>query len=62
MPFNFIECNREQQFLMPPDIRDWVPAGDLAWYIMDAVDRMDLSLSMQGTDGTAGAMPPMSRP
>jgi len=40
---NFIECNREQQYLLPPALRDWLPPKDLAWLIIDAVDAMDLS-------------------
>jgi transposase len=42
MPQNFIACDREQSFLMPPDVRDWLPEGHLAWFILDAVDGMDL--------------------
>jgi transposase len=43
MPQNFIECGREQVFLMPPDLRDWLPEGHLAWFVLDAVGEMDLS-------------------
>jgi transposase len=43
MPQNFIECGREQVFLMPPDVRDWLPEGHLAWFVIDAVGEMDLS-------------------
>ena len=35
MGFNLIECNREQEFLMPPNLRDWIPEGDLAWFVTD---------------------------
>src|ERR1700693_2835880 len=42
MPQNFIACDREQSFLMPPDIRDWLPEGHLAWFVRDAVSGMDL--------------------
>jgi hypothetical protein len=28
---NLLECDREQVFLMPPDPRDWLPEGHLAW-------------------------------
>jgi hypothetical protein len=28
MPQNFLECDREQVFLMPPDPRDWRPGWD----------------------------------
>lgn len=27
MPQRFISCGREQSFLMPPDVRDWLPPG-----------------------------------
>jgi hypothetical protein len=40
---NFIDCFREQGFLMPPDLREWLPEGHLAWFVIDAVAEMDLS-------------------
>jgi hypothetical protein len=43
MPQNFIGCDREQGFLLPPDVRDWLPADHLAWFVIDAVAQMDLS-------------------
>jgi hypothetical protein len=27
---NFIESHRERRFLLPPDVRDWLPADHLA--------------------------------
>jgi transposase len=39
---NFIECDREQGFLMPPSLRDWVPEDHLVWTILEAVEEMDL--------------------
>ena len=42
MPQNFIECDREQAFLMPPSLRDWLPADHLAWFVLETVDRLDL--------------------
>jgi transposase len=39
---NFIACDREQPFLMPPDVREWLPEGHLAWFLLDAVAEMDL--------------------
>jgi len=42
MPQNFIECDREQAFLMPPSLRDWLPADHLAWFVIESVDRLDL--------------------
>jgi transposase len=42
MPQNFIESCGEQGFLLPPDVRDWVPADHLAWFVIDAVKEMEL--------------------
>jgi len=43
MAQNFIGCDRDQSFLMPPDVREWLPADHLAWFVIDAVGEMDLS-------------------
>ena len=42
MPQNFIESRREQGFLLPPDVREWLPADHLAWFVIAAVAQMDL--------------------
>jgi transposase len=42
MPQNFIDCDREQAFLMPPSLRDWLAADHLAWFVIDTVERLDL--------------------
>ena len=39
---NFIGGDRGQSFLLPPDVRDWLPEGHLAWFGLDAVAGMDL--------------------
>src|ERR671934_742107 len=38
----FIACDREQSFLMPPDVRAWLPERHLAWFVIDAVGEMEL--------------------
>ena len=43
MAQNFIESRREQGFLLPPDVRDWLGADHLAWFLIDAVEQMDLA-------------------
>ena len=43
MAHNFYECNRNQAFLLPPSLKEWLPEGDLAWFILDAVQQMDLT-------------------
>jgi hypothetical protein len=42
MAYNFLACDRDQAFLLPPDLRDWFPADHLAWFILDLVDQLDL--------------------
>jgi len=43
MGARFIGCDRDQVFLMPPSVRDWVPEGHLVWTVLDAVAELDLS-------------------
>ena len=43
MAQRFIAADREQTFLMPPSLREWLPAGHLAWFVIDAVEEMDLA-------------------
>jgi transposase len=43
MAYHFLGCDRDQPFLLPPDLRDWLPAGHLAWFILDVVDQLDLT-------------------
>ena len=42
MGHNFRPVDRDQQYLMPPSIRDWLPAGDLAWLVLEVVGELDL--------------------
>jgi transposase len=42
MAYNFRACDRDQAFLLPPDIRDWLPADHLAWFVLDVVDQLDM--------------------
>ncbi len=43
MAQNFIACDREQSWLMPPSLREWLPEEHLAWFVLDAVEEMDLA-------------------
>ena len=43
MPQNFIAVDREQMFLMPPSLRDWVAEDHLVWTVLGAVEEMDLA-------------------
>jgi transposase len=42
MAQNFIGCDREQAFLLPPSLREWLPEDHLAWFVIDAVAGLDL--------------------
>ena len=42
MAYNLLRCERDQSYLMPPSMRDWLSEGHLAWFIVDAVGQMDL--------------------
>jgi transposase len=39
---SFIACDREQSFLMPSDVREWLPENHLAWFVLAAVEEMGL--------------------
>jgi transposase len=40
---NFLSCDREQELLLPPSLREWLPEGHLAWFVIDAVAQLDLT-------------------
>jgi transposase len=42
MPQNFLACDRDQELLLPPNLRDWLPDDHFAWFVLDAVAEMDL--------------------
>lgn len=39
---NFVDCERDQAFLLPPDLRDWIPEDDLAHFVIEAVARVEM--------------------
>jgi transposase len=43
MAKNFIACDREQELLLPPSLREWLPDDHLAWFVIDAVGEIDLA-------------------
>src|SRR3954447_1057517 len=48
MAQNFIACDREQALLLPPSLREWLPEDHLAWFVLDAVETMDLTTFFAG--------------
>jgi hypothetical protein len=43
MPENFLACDREQELLLPPSLREWLPEDHLAWFVIDAMAQLDLA-------------------
>jgi transposase len=41
MAQNFLACHGVQPFLLPPDIREWLPEDHLARFVIDGVGVMD---------------------
>jgi len=42
--YTYIDCDREQLFLLPPSMLDWLPEDDLAYFVIDAVKLLDTSV------------------
>ena len=51
----FVDCARDQAFLLPPDLRDWIPEDDLAHFVIEAVERVEISAFKVNHRGTGSA-------
>ena len=59
MSKTFRPYSLDQRLLLPPDLREWVPEDDLAWFISDTVDELDLSSIVDSYDeGDGRGRPP----
>lgn len=45
----------DQLFLLPPSLREWLPEGRLAYFILDVVEHLDLSALYAAYEGDGGA-------
>jgi transposase len=52
---NFVDCGRDQAFLLPPDLRDWIPEDDLAHFVIEAVERVAIGAFKINDRGTGSA-------
>jgi transposase len=54
---------RDQPFLLPVDMREWLPANHLVWFVLDVVEQVDTSAfrrrKVKATSGRAGFDPEM---
>jgi transposase len=58
MSYNLRMADRDQVYLMPPSITDWLADDHLAFFILDVVDELDLSAfyGAYREDGRGGAV------
>jgi transposase len=53
----FVGGSREQVFLLPPDMREWLPDDHLVWVVVEAVERLDLSAFVRVYRGDGSGRP-----
>jgi transposase len=58
MAVNVRGRDREQLFLMPPSVTDWLPEDHLVWFVLDVIAELDLSAFYAEfrLDGRGGAV------
>ena len=63
MAKGYIPVNRDQQFLFPPDMREWLGKDHFVWWLLDVVARLDTKelhkLRRRGAQGRTGYDPDM---
>jgi transposase len=63
MAKGYLPVDRDQPFLLPPDMREWLPAGHPVWLVIEAVRLLDTSAfharRRTGGAGAAGYDPDM---
>ena len=58
MAARFVNIDYDTPLILPPNLRDWVPAGHLAHFILDAVAEMDLRQIKVNERGTGSEQYP----
>jgi transposase len=60
MPARFVTVDHDTPLLLPPDLRDWVPANHMVHFVMDAIGALNLSQAHVNVLGTGDAQYPPS--
>lgn len=57
MPYNLINADRDQMFLLPPTLTEWLPQTHLVYQVVDAVEQLDMKpfLRRYNADGRGNA-------
>ena len=50
----------EQDLLLPPSLRDWLPKGHLAFFVSDLVEQLDLSAILAPWPSRSNPLPAQS--
>jgi transposase len=58
MAARFVTVDYDTPLILPPNLREWVPAGHLAHFILDAVEEMDLRQVKVNDRGTGSPQYP----
>ncbi len=58
MAARFVNIDYDTPLILPPNLRDWVPAGHLAHFLLDAVEEMDLRRVRVNDRGTGSPQYP----
>jgi transposase len=54
----YVRLRRDELMLLPPDVRDWLPAGHVVWFLLDVITALDTSaLHRRARLGGAGRAP-----
>jgi transposase len=56
MKTKFIRVERQEQYLLPPSIQDWLPEGHLARFVVEIVEQLDLR-SLKASYTGCGSQP-----
>ncbi len=44
MANGYLPVERDQVFLLPPDMREWLSEDHLAWFVLEVLERVDTSV------------------
>jgi len=58
MAARFVNVDHDTPLLLPPDLREWVPADHLVHWVMDAVGQLELGAARVNERGTGDAQYP----